>query len=112
MALVHAWSTEVALLLDTPEVVKPSHCYLCQGIFSRHTKSQFFSSPGTPVVNALAQQRSCIENILRACLSLPPENSMTLEHKLPRRLFQDKSKSIDSHPQGDKMVSNNHDIIG
>ncbi|KAI5713031.1 hypothetical protein M8J75_013163 [Diaphorina citri] len=68
--------------------------------------------PGTPVVNALAQQRSCIENILRACLSLPPENSMTLEHKLPRRLFQDKSKSIDSHPQGDKMVSNNHDIIG
>lgn len=37
---------------------------------------------GTPVVNALAKQRSCIENILRACLGLPPENNMLLEHKL------------------------------
>lgn len=37
---------------------------------------------GTPVVNALAKQRSCIENVLRACLGLPPENNMLLEHKL------------------------------
>lgn len=44
--------------------------------------------PGTPVVNALARQRSCIENILRACLSLPPENSMSLEHKLPACIFE------------------------
>ena len=38
--------------------------------------------PGTPVVNALAKQRSCLVNIFRACLGLDPENDMTLEHKL------------------------------
>ncbi|GBP10453.1 Inositol-3-phosphate synthase 1-B [Eumeta japonica] len=39
--------------------------------------------PRTPVVNALFKQRACIENILRACLSLPPNNHMQLEHKVP-----------------------------
>jgi len=38
--------------------------------------------PGTPVVNALAKQRSAIVNIFRACLGLQPESDMTLEHKL------------------------------
>ncbi|KAB8336733.1 hypothetical protein FH972_021042 [Carpinus fangiana] len=37
---------------------------------------------GTPVVNALAKQRSCMNNIFRACVGLEPENDMTLEHKL------------------------------
>eukprot|EP01121_Diplochlamys_sp_Union-15-3_P007615 TRINITY_DN1950_c0_g1_i1.p1 TRINITY_DN1950_c0_g1~~TRINITY_DN1950_c0_g1_i1.p1 ORF type:complete len:539 (-),score=95.76 TRINITY_DN1950_c0_g1_i1:63-1631(-) len=37
--------------------------------------------PNTPVVNALFKQRACIENIFRACIGLPPENFMTLEHK-------------------------------
>ncbi|KAL0107618.1 hypothetical protein PUN28_014725 [Cardiocondyla obscurior] len=37
---------------------------------------------GTPVVNALFRQRAAIENILRACLSLPPEDNMLLEHKV------------------------------
>ncbi|XP_053980250.1 inositol-3-phosphate synthase 1-B isoform X1 [Hylaeus volcanicus] len=37
---------------------------------------------GTPVVNALFRQRTAIENILRACLALPPENNMLLEHKV------------------------------
>ncbi|NXE16242.1 INO1A synthase, partial [Lophotis ruficrista] len=41
---------------------------------------------GTPVVNALFRQRSCIENILRACLGLPPQNHMLLEHKMQRPL--------------------------
>jgi len=36
---------------------------------------------GTPVVNALARQRDCIENILRACIGLPPTNNMLLEYK-------------------------------
>ena len=36
---------------------------------------------GTPVVNALAAQRQCIVNIFRACVGLPPENNMLLEHK-------------------------------
>ncbi|XP_033726568.1 inositol-3-phosphate synthase 1-A-like [Pecten maximus] len=37
--------------------------------------------PGTPVVNALFKQRACIENIFRACVGLPPQNYMALEHK-------------------------------
>lgn len=37
--------------------------------------------PGAPVVNALFKQRSCIENIFRACVGLPPDNHMSLEHK-------------------------------
>lgn len=37
---------------------------------------------GTPVVNALFRQRAAIENIFRACLALPPENNMLLEHKV------------------------------
>jgi len=37
---------------------------------------------GTPVVNALAKQRSAMVNIFRACVGLDPESDMTLEHKL------------------------------
>lgn len=47
--------------------------YLCKAPLVPH---------GTPVVNALFKQRSAIENILRACLALPPENNMLLEHKV------------------------------
>merc|ERR1712000_276317 len=36
---------------------------------------------GAPVVNALFKQRACIENILKACIGLPPENDMGLEHR-------------------------------
>ncbi|CAH4030186.1 inositol-3-phosphate synthase [Pieris brassicae] len=39
--------------------------------------------PGTPVVNALFKQRACIDNIMRACLALPPVHHMQLEHKVP-----------------------------
>jgi len=38
--------------------------------------------PGTPVVNSLFKQRSAIENILRACIALPPQNNMLLEFKM------------------------------
>lgn len=41
---------------------------------------------GTPVVNALAAQRSSIVNIFRACIGLAPDNCMLLEHKLPSYL--------------------------
>lgn len=47
--------------------------YLCKAPLVPH---------GTPVVNALFRQRAAIENILRACLSLPPEDNMSLEHKV------------------------------
>ncbi|KAE8441586.1 Inositol-3-phosphate synthase [Mollisiaceae sp. DMI_Dod_QoI] len=38
--------------------------------------------PGTPVINALAKQRSALVNIFRACVGLEADNDMTLEHKL------------------------------
>jgi len=34
-----------------------------------------------PVVNALFKQRACIENLLKACVGLPPETELGLEHK-------------------------------
>jgi len=37
--------------------------------------------PGAPIVNALFKQRACIENVFRACVGLPPDNFMLLEHK-------------------------------
>jgi len=37
------------------------------------------SPPGVPVVNALMKQKACIENVLRACVGLPPINNMRLE---------------------------------
>ena len=36
---------------------------------------------GTPVVNALAKQRAMLENVMRACVGLAPENNMMLEYK-------------------------------
>ena len=37
---------------------------------------------GAPVVNALFKQREALVNVLRACIGLPPENHMLLEHRL------------------------------
>lgn len=51
---------------------------------------------GTPVVNAFFRQRSCIENIMRACLGLPPQNHMLLEHKLQRNFLPPHTTSINS----------------
>jgi myo-inositol-1-phosphate synthase len=49
---------------------------------------------GTPVVNALFKQRACIENLLRACVGLPPENNMLLECKIrDRKVFDNHSKA-------------------
>ncbi|XP_043909780.1 inositol-3-phosphate synthase 1 [Protopterus annectens] len=48
---------------------------------------------GTPVVNALFRQRSCIENILRACVGLPPQNHMLLEYKMQRSFMLQKRES-------------------
>jgi len=35
-----------------------------------------------PCVNALFKQRACIDNILRACVGLAPENNMRLQYQL------------------------------
>ena len=36
---------------------------------------------GAPVINALARQRAALENVLRACVGLTPDNNMLLEYK-------------------------------
>eukprot|EP01113_Clastostelium_recurvatum_P032202 TRINITY_DN409_c0_g1_i3.p1 TRINITY_DN409_c0_g1~~TRINITY_DN409_c0_g1_i3.p1 ORF type:complete len:539 (+),score=214.05 TRINITY_DN409_c0_g1_i3:52-1617(+) len=36
---------------------------------------------GATLVNALFKQRACIENVLKACVGLPPDNNMLLEQK-------------------------------
>lgn len=38
--------------------------------------------PDSPVVNALFRQRNALENIFRACVGLPPQNDMLLEHRI------------------------------
>lgn len=37
--------------------------------------------PNTPVVNALFRQRAAIENVLKACVGLPPDGSLMLEYR-------------------------------
>jgi len=39
------------------------------------------AAPGTPVVNALFKQHRAMTNILCACIGLPPDTDMLLEHK-------------------------------
>lgn len=51
--------------------------------------------PGTPVVNALAAQRQSIINVFRACVGLPPENYMTLEHRVPSLISNLKKRKIE-----------------
>merc|ERR1711998_65113 len=50
--------------------------------------------PGAPVVNALFKQRACIENLFRACVGLPADNHMLLEHK---RGMGEKAQASASH---------------
>lgn len=64
--------------------------------------------PGTPVVNALFKQRACIENILRACVGLPPDNNMLLEHKLPKTVFLPHCSTEPVNENIKKPVENNY----
>jgi len=38
---------------------------------------------GAPIVNALFPQRNALCNVMRACLGLPAESYMSLEHRMP-----------------------------
>lgn len=56
---------------------------------------------GAQVINALFKQRACIENILRACIGLAPDNHMYLEHKIPFMMkSRQKTKNGDIHMNG------------
>lgn len=59
--------------------------------------------PRAPVVNALFKQRACIENIFRACVGLPPDNHMSLEHKRGVSEMQLASSSAHNGPSAKKM---------
>lgn len=65
----------------------------------------------TPVINALFRQRCCIENILRACIGLAPNNHMLLEYKLQQQEMIVPTKSakptIDSSK--DQIICKNSD---
>ncbi|ROL51491.1 Inositol-3-phosphate synthase 1-A [Anabarilius grahami] len=52
---------------------------------------------GAPVVNAFFRQRACIENVMRACLGLPPQNHMQLEHKMEKSFMHSEENHI-HHP--------------
>ncbi|XP_050067163.1 inositol-3-phosphate synthase [Anopheles maculipalpis] len=49
---------------------------------------------GTPVVNSLFRQRTAIENILRACVGLPPLSHMTLEHRFDLPIGEAQSEAV------------------
>jgi len=59
--------------------------------------------PRAPVVNALFKQRACIENIFRACVGLPPDNHMSLEHKRGVSEMQLAASSVHDGPSAKKM---------
>lgn len=57
---------------------------------------------GTPVVNALFKQREAIVNVLRACIGLPADNHMNLEHRLPTAgLFAAEEAAVESKVDGE-----------
>lgn len=57
--------------------------------------------PGTPVVNALNKQRSCLENVMKACIGIPPESHMLLEYKIP---FLIKQHSTETNQENEVTV--------
>ncbi|KAI9318195.1 hypothetical protein BX666DRAFT_1856264 [Dichotomocladium elegans] len=65
----------------TGEMAKFSSFHSVMSLLSYMLKAPMVS-PGTPVVNALSRQRAAIENIMRACIGLAPNNDMGLEHKI------------------------------
>ncbi|XP_069183817.1 inositol-3-phosphate synthase 1-A isoform X2 [Procambarus clarkii] len=66
------FKTELESNFDNFNSVLSVLSYLCKAPLVPHN---------TPVINSLFRQRSCIENILRACIGLAPTNHMLLEYK-------------------------------
>lgn len=53
---------------------------------------------GTPVINALFTQRQCLINVFRACVGLPADNHMILEHKIPSMIREVREIASASEP--------------
>lgn len=64
----------------TAEMEEFEHFHPILSILSYLLKAPLVPS-GAPIVNALFKQRACIENIMKACVGLPAENDMGLEHR-------------------------------
>eukprot|EP00002_Diphylleia_rotans_P013320 TRINITY_DN25_c0_g1_i1.p1 TRINITY_DN25_c0_g1~~TRINITY_DN25_c0_g1_i1.p1 ORF type:complete len:509 (-),score=107.53 TRINITY_DN25_c0_g1_i1:513-2039(-) len=82
LILVAEMATRISFKINGAEDPESFHSVL--SILSYWLKAPMVPED-TPVVNALSQQRACLENIFRACVGLPPENYMTLEHKIARK---------------------------
>jgi len=75
----------------TEEMQKYEHFHSVLSILSYLLKAPMVPQ-GTPVVNSLFRQQRCILNVMSACVGLPPDNDMLLEHKtrLPKPVMQAK----------------------
>lgn len=78
MVLIAELSTRIQLKRDGEAEFHPFHpvCVLLS-----YLAKAPLCPKGTPVINALAKQRAMLENIMRACVGLKPENNMLLEFK-------------------------------
>ena len=78
LAIVTELMTRIEYKTNDMEDYAPFHAVL--SVLSYMLKAPMVP-PGTPVVNALAKQRAAMENIFRACVGLPPQSDMMLEHR-------------------------------
>jgi myo-inositol-1-phosphate synthase len=78
LVLLCELSTRITYRTEDMTAYEPFHPVL--SLLSYMLKAPL-TPPGTPVVNALFKQRSCLENFLRACVGLSPENDLRLEHR-------------------------------
>jgi myo-inositol-1-phosphate synthase len=62
---------------------------------------------GAPVVNALFKQRACIDNLLRACIGLAPNNHMLLEHMVSTGGAK-KTTKLETNATSNKGAVNGH----
>lgn len=61
--------------------------------------------PGTPVVNALFAQRQCMINIFRACVGLPADNFMALEHRVDSMMAHRHKQAAGGAASGDRPAA-------
>ncbi|XP_072155421.1 inositol-3-phosphate synthase 1-B isoform X2 [Bemisia tabaci] len=66
---------------------------------------------GAPVINSLYRQRSCIENLLKACVGLPPEDNLNFEHRLPKSMFCMFSSDVACPKQSSKNYINGDALL-
>ncbi|OWR54580.1 inositol-3-phosphate synthase 1-B isoform 1 [Danaus plexippus plexippus] len=99
--------TRVSFRRDESEEWSPMHAVLSSLAYL--LKAPLVPA-GAPVVNALFKQRANIENLLRACLSLPPLHHLQLEHKVPFLMKELRSGAMfESPPKKQKLSHQNGD---